>query len=72
MKASKVGGYAGVDVGKDKLDFGTCGAEGEAGDHWETENSTAGIAKGLKQLMAYQPKLVVVESSGGYQTSFEY
>jgi transposase len=67
MKVVKVGGYAGVDVGKDKLDFGTCGAEGEPGDHWETENNTAGILKGLKQLKGYQPKLIVVEASGGYE-----
>lgn len=69
MKAEKVGGYAGVDVGKDKLDFGTCGAEGEPGDHWETENSNTGILKGLKQLRAYKPKLIVVEASGGYEVA---
>ena len=67
MKVVKVGGYAGVDVGKDKLDFGTCGAEGEPGDHWETENNKTGILKGLKQLKGYQPKLIVVEASGGYE-----
>ena len=69
MKVEKVGGYAGIDVGKDKLDFGTCGAEGEPGDHWETENSKTGIITGLKQLKAYQPKLIVVEASGGYEVA---
>ncbi|HEY3342715.1 MAG TPA: IS110 family transposase [Anaerolineae bacterium] len=67
MKTSHSNGYAGVDVGKAKLDFGTCGAEGEAGEHWETNNNEAGITEGLRRLSKCKPKLVVVESSGGYE-----
>ena len=67
MKTPHTHGYAGVDVGKAKLDFGTCGGEGEPGEHWDTDNTEAGIAAGLQRLSQYQPKLVVVEASGGYE-----
>lgn len=59
--------YAGVDVGKAQLDFGVCGSDGQPGAHWVSANTDAGIRDGLKALGRYQPTLVVVEASGGYE-----
>ena len=59
--------YAGVDVGKAQLDFGVCGSDGKPCAHWVSANTAAGIEAGFKKLSAYQPVLVVVEASGGFE-----
>lgn len=59
--------YAGVDVGKAQLDFGVCGSDGKPWAHWVSANTEAGIQEGLRQLSPYQPVLVVVEASGGFE-----
>lgn len=67
MKGTSKGSYAGVDVGKAKLDFGTCGLDGAVGEHWVSENNEMGITAGIKRLCKGKPQLVVVEASGGYE-----
>ena len=55
--------YVGIDVSKDHLDV--C-VSSEAGV-WREANDPAGIAALLTSLGATRPRLVVMESSGGYQ-----
>lgn len=55
--------YVGIDVSKDKLDVAVWGEK----HGWEAANSKAGIRKLVKQMLALQPRLVVVEATGGYE-----
>lgn len=55
--------YVGIDVSKDKLDVAIWGEKGCP----EFSNSKRGIAKLLKHMLAWGPKLIVVEATGGYE-----
>lgn len=55
--------FVGIDVSKDKLDVGIHGE----GRGKEAANNKKGIAKLVKQLCEREPKLIVVEATGGYE-----
>jgi transposase len=55
--------YVGIDVSKTRLDI----AEGKNGEIWEAPNDTDGISKTVARLKGLNPKLVVVESTGGLE-----
>ena len=57
---SKIEVFVGVDVSKDSLDV-------DNGRSWRVKNNGKGIARIIKTLSAQSPKLVVVESTGGYE-----
>jgi transposase len=61
--ATSSGAYAGIDVAKERLDVAVLGEERE----WQVDNSPNGIASLVKQMADLQPKLIVVEATGGYQ-----
>ena len=55
--------YVGIDVSKERLDVAVLGEERE----WHVDNTQAGIAKLVQQMQEWQPELIVVEATGGYQ-----
>lgn len=55
--------YVGIDVSKDKLDIAVLGEKRV----WQVDNTQKGITTLVEQLQAWQPKLIVVEATGGYQ-----
>jgi transposase len=55
--------YVGIDVSKDRLDVAVLGEEQEK----QVDNSTQGIAPLVVWMLELQPKLIVVEATGGYQ-----
>jgi transposase len=55
--------YVGIDVSKAELDI----AIGQDGETWQAANTTRGIQATVKRLKAYQPELIVVESTGGLE-----
>ena len=55
--------YVGIDVSKDRLDVAVLGEK----QAWQVENNPAGIAQLVKEMVALQPELIVVEVTGGYQ-----
>src|SRR5512144_2938245 len=55
--------YVGIDVSKDRLDVAVLG-EGQAK---QVNNPQAGIAQLVTWLQGWQPELIVVEATGGYQ-----
>jgi transposase len=55
--------YVGIDVSKDRLDVAVLGEEQEK----QVDNSTQGIAQLVVWMLELQPKLIVVEATGGYQ-----
>lgn len=55
--------YVGIDVSKDQLDVAIKGEK----KCLEFSNSKRGIAKLVKQMLALEPKLLVVEATGGYE-----
>ena len=55
--------YVGIDVSKDKLDVAVWGEK----HGWEVANSKRGIARLTKQMLTLNPKLIVVEATGGYE-----
>ena len=57
--------YVGIDVSKDRLDIAVLGEERV----WQEDNTQEGIARLVQQLAEMQPKLIVVEATGGYQRS---
>jgi transposase len=57
--------YVGIDVSKTKLDV----AIGQDGEYWQASNDAVGIAKIVERLLAIQPTLIVVESTGGLETA---
>ena len=61
--ATSSGAYVGIDVAKERLDVAVLGEERE----WQVDNSPNGIASLVKQMADLQPKLIVVEATGGYQ-----
>jgi transposase len=57
--------YVGIDVSKTKLDV----AIGKEGEYWQVNNDPVGIHKTLERLQALQPRLIVIESTGGLETA---
>jgi transposase len=55
--------YVGIDVSKDRLDVAVLGEE----RGWQVDNIQVGIAKLVQQMEEWQPELIVVEATGGYQ-----
>lgn len=55
--------FIGIDVSKARLDV----AVGEKGPAWSETNNVEGIARLLQRLVALQPQLIVVESTGGLE-----
>jgi transposase len=55
--------YVGIDVAKDRLDIAVLGERGEK----QVDNTQAGIACLVQQMLELQPELIVVEATGGYQ-----
>ena len=55
--------YVGIDVSKDQLDVAVWGDQ----RGWEVANNKKGIAKLVKQMCEWKPKLIVVEATGGYE-----
>jgi len=55
--------YVGIDVSKAQLDI----AIGQEGDIWQAANTGEGVRAIVKRLEAYQPRLIVVESTGGLE-----
>ena len=56
--------FIGIDVSKLHLDV----AVRPSGQHWQVDNTEAGIAQLVPQLQALAPELVVLEATGGYET----
>lgn len=57
--------FIGIDVSKAHLDI----AVRPAGTLWRVDNTLEGIAQLVEQLRPLQPHLIVLEATGGYQTS---
>lgn len=55
--------FVGVDVSKDHLDI----ASWPDGATWRVQNDARGLAKLVKRLSALTPKVIVCESTGGYE-----
>lgn len=55
--------YVGIDVSKDKLDVAVVGHKEGA----QVSNTKKGIAKWVMGMMKLNPKLIVVEATGGYE-----
>ena len=55
--------FVGIDVAKAQLDI----ALRPTGERWAVTNDDAGIAALVERLQALQPKLIVLEATGGYQ-----
>ena len=54
-------GYVGIDVSKDKLDVAIPGQKTVS----QADNTKRGIARLVKQMQKLNPKLIVVEATGG-------
>ncbi len=57
--------YVGIDVSKGRLDVAVLGENQEK----QVCNSQAGIKELVRWMLELQPKLIVVEATGGYQRS---
>jgi len=57
--------YVGLDIAKDHIDVSVRPTE----ERWRTEQSDEGIAQLVARLGVLPPALVVVESTGGYETA---
>jgi len=55
--------YVGIDVSKSRLDI----AYGEDGEVWHVRNDGEGFEVLVKKLTEIQPKMIVIESTGGYE-----
>lgn len=55
--------YVGIDVSKGRLDV----AIGEQGECWDVGNDEKGILKLVERLKAFEPALIVLESTGGLE-----
>jgi transposase len=60
--------FVGIDVSKDNLDVATFTTNKE----WRFSNDETGIGKLTEVMKALSPTLVVMESTGGYETSSAY
>lgn len=56
--------WVGIDVAKARLDVGV----GETGETWSAGNDQVGIARTVERLGQLNPRLVVVESTGGLES----
>lgn len=57
--------YVGIDVSKTQLDV----AIGQKGEYWQANNDAVGIIHTVEHLVALQPALIVVESTGGLEVA---
>jgi transposase len=64
MTEQTSGIYVGIDVGKERLDVAIIGAQDEC---WSVANDAQGIGLLVERMKAFQPELVVVESTGGLE-----
>ncbi len=64
MAESNLSIFVGIDVSKERLDIGA-GANGES---WAVENNLAGLSNLKDKLMELKPTLIVLESTGGFET----
>jgi transposase len=55
--------YVGIDISKANLDA----AIGQEGETWQAANTARGIQATVKRLQTYDPRLIVVESTGGLE-----
>ena len=55
--------YVGIDISKDKLDVAVLGQKKVT----QASNMKKGIAKLVKEMHELNPKLIVVEATGGYE-----
>jgi transposase len=55
--------YVGIDVSKDRLDVAVLGERQEK----QVNNTQVGIAELVEWMQEWQPELIVVEATGGYQ-----
>src|SRR5512138_1969460 len=55
--------YVGIDVSKDRLDVAVLGK----GQEKQVKNTQVGVAELVAGMLAWQPELIVVEATGGYQ-----
>lgn len=59
--------YIGIDVSQDMLDM----AAYPTGQLWQYKNSKSGIAKTVAKLKAVEPKLIVMEATGGLEQALK-
>ena len=55
--------FVGIDVAKDRLDLDTCPQP----EPWHTTNDAHGINHVIERLAGLEPRLIVVEATGGYE-----
>ena len=55
--------YVGIDVGKTWLDVARWGSE----EVWRVANDDEGVAKILACVATWEPRLIAVEATGGYE-----
>jgi len=60
--------YVGIDVSKSRLDI----ALGEDGEVWHVRNDGEGFETLVKKLEEIEPKMIVIESTGGYERPAMY
>ena len=60
--------YVGIDVSKSRLDI----ALGENGEVWHVRNDGEGFEILVKKLEEIEPKMIVIESTGGYERPVMY
>lgn len=60
--------YVGIDVSKSRLDI----ALGENGEVWHVRNDGEGFEILVKKLEEIEPKMIVIESTGGYERPAMY
>lgn len=60
--------YVGIDVSKSRLDI----ALGEDGEVWHVRNDGEGFETLVKKLEEIEPKMIVIESTGGYERPVMY
>ena len=55
--------YVGIDVSKARLDVAVRPTQ----DQWNCPNNSEGIARLTKRLKLFDPQLIVLEATGGYE-----
>src|SRR5512143_4100917 len=56
--------FVGIDVSKERLDVGA----GTSGESWSVKNDLAGLGSLKDKLSQLQPALIVLESTGGFES----
>jgi len=59
--------YIGIDISQDNLDM----AAYPTGQIWQYKNNKGGIAKAVAKLKAINPKLIVMEATGGLEQALK-